>query len=120
MRKSLSLLAVGAGAVLTLGLTGPVAQAQDAGAGLDVLAAQDVPCSTGVSESDYLEGYADCTNNTAGPVEFRVNIGCGLARDVSSEWVRLEPGQGAQAVAGCPPWSTGIVPGGVSAEHRAV
>jgi hypothetical protein len=116
MRKGFSLLAAAAGAVLTVGLAGPAAQAQDAGAAQDVRAVQDVPCSTGVSESDNLEGYANCDNNTAGPIEFRVNLVCGVAPDVSSEWVRLEPGQGAQAVAGCPAYSTGV--GEVSAEHR--
>jgi hypothetical protein len=114
MRKTLSLLAVAAGTVATLGLAGPAAQAQDAG---DVQA-QDVNCETGISESDDLEGYALCDNNTGGPIEFRVNLVCGWSADVSSDWVRLEPGTGAQAVAACPSLSTGI--GEISAEHRPV
>lgn len=59
-----------------------------------------------------------CDNNTPGPIEFRVNLVCGWAADVSSEWVRLEPGAGAQAVEACPSLGTGI--GEISAEHRPV
>jgi hypothetical protein len=121
MRKRFALITATVGAALTLGLTAPGAQAavpQDGAVQAKGLKVPGVDCSTGVSESDDLEGYANCDNNTAGPVEFRVNLVCGVAPDVSSEWVRLEPGAGAQAVAGCAPYSTGI--GGVSAESRPV
>ncbi|MEV0224444.1 hypothetical protein [Streptomyces sp. NPDC050704] len=107
MHRSLAVGTALASVTLALGLaTAPVHAA-----------AQDVSCDTGVSESDDLEGYAGCTNNTAGPIEFRVEIVCGLAPDVTGDWVRLEPGQSNQSVAHCAIYSSG--PGEVRAVHRA-
>ena len=105
-KNTFALLTAVTGAVLTLGLAAPGAGAATVGTQGDVA----LPCETGLSESDDAEGWATCTNNQPGPVEFRVNLGCSYAVDTSSDWVRLEPGQGAQAVATCPAWSVAYSP----------
>ncbi|MER6996349.1 hypothetical protein [Streptomyces sp. NPDC000410] len=74
-------------------------------------AAAAVDCVGFVHENDTHHGIADCTNNTGGTIRFRAEVVCGLAFDVSGDWVTLGPGGYGQSHGHCPVYSTGV--GGV-------
>ncbi|MGG2463864.1 hypothetical protein ACO0M4_29420 [Streptomyces sp. RGM 3693] len=70
-------------------------------------------CST--STPDGREGWAQCRNDTAQVVGFRVVVVCGMAPDVYGDWVTLSPGQSGSSGRRCGIASTGV--GSVSWEE---
>jgi hypothetical protein len=97
-------------AVISAGLLAaiPAATATASTAESSTATADDVSCYTGIHNNDPLTGFVGCTNNSGGPVVFRVELVCGWAPDISGDWVRLEPGQSGQSIARCAFYSSGI------------
>ncbi|CAL9340703.1 hypothetical protein [Streptomyces sp. enrichment culture] len=97
-RKTVAALAAGA-AVTMLPVLG-ASSAQAAPAPVQ----NALSCATSVSGK---VGRADCTNNTNRAIAFRVKVVCGMAPDVSGNWVTLNPGARGSSSATCAWFSTG-------------
>ncbi|MFI7408486.1 hypothetical protein ACIBU0_07440 [Streptomyces sp. NPDC049627] len=70
-------------------------------------AAGSVDCSGSVHGIDG-RGIATCSNNSDRTIRFRAEVVCGLAPDVSGDWVTVNPGQVGQSSATCAWYSSGV------------
>ncbi|NUP18143.1 MAG: hypothetical protein HOZ81_19065 [Streptomyces sp.] len=71
-------------------------------------AAGTVDCHGVVHNNNPNHGIAGCQNNTDHNVTFRAEIVCGLAPDVSGDWVTLVPGQYSESSGVCAFYSSGV------------
>ncbi|EGX59270.1 hypothetical protein SZN_13746 [Streptomyces zinciresistens K42] len=78
------------------------------GMAVPAAAAGGVDCSGRVHGVDPNVGIVGCTNNTGGEIRFRADIVCGLAPDVSGDWVTLRPGAYGESVGSCAWFSSGV------------
>ncbi|MGP3998980.1 hypothetical protein [Streptomyces sp. 8N706] len=105
MNRKKSTFAVGIAAAisaLAFSLGAPVAQAAHVGA------QGTVDCDGWTHANNPDHGIAGCKNNTDHPVTFRAEIVCGLAPDVSGQWVTLAPGEYSESQGVCAIYSSGV------------